>query len=121
MRAMGPMAAQDSPTPPKDEGAIVLTPEQQAIHDLALAGQSLFLTGAAGTGKSVLLRSIIRSLQAKHDPYARGGAVAVTAPTGIAGQNIAGGTIHSWAGIGLGSSPLNSFVVVSGVRFVDWG
>lgn len=32
--------------------------------------------------------------------------VAITAPTGIAGLNIGGQTIHSWAGIGLGKEPL---------------
>jgi ATP-dependent DNA helicase PIF1 len=31
--------------------------------------------------------------------------VAVTAPTGIAGLNIGGTTIHSFAGIGLGTEP----------------
>jgi len=31
--------------------------------------------------------------------------VAVTAPTGIAGLNIGGSTIHSFAGIGLGKEP----------------
>jgi ATP-dependent DNA helicase PIF1 len=31
--------------------------------------------------------------------------VAITAPTGIAGLNIGGSTIHSFAGIGLGKEP----------------
>lgn len=35
----------------------------------------------------------------------RANSVAVTAPTGIAGLNIGGSTIHSFAGIGLGKEP----------------
>jgi ATP-dependent DNA helicase PIF1 len=63
----------------------------------------LFFTGSAGTGKSVLLREIIASLRTKHG--ARTEAVAVTASTGLAGCNIGGSTIHSFAGIGLGIEP----------------
>lgn len=55
----------------------------------------------AGTGKSVLLRAIINYLHSVH-----GYDIAITAPTGIAGLNIGGQTIHSWAGIGLGKEPL---------------
>lgn len=54
----------------------------------------------AGTGKSVLLREIIRILKRKH--AAAGDAVAVTASTGIAACNIGGVTLHSFGGIGLG-------------------
>lgn len=58
-------------------------------------------TQAAGTGKSILLREIIKSLRAK---YASRGAdrVAITASTGMAAANVGGTTIHSFAGIGLG-------------------
>jgi hypothetical protein len=54
-----------------------------------------------GTGKSVLLREVIAQLrnQLSHD------AVAITASTGIAGLNIGGSTVHSFAGIGLGKEP----------------
>ena len=63
-----------------------------------LAGESVFLTGAAGTGKSFVLRYLIQELEAR----APGGGVAVTATTGIAASHVQGVTIHSWAGIGLG-------------------
>lgn len=52
-----------------------------------------------GTGKSVLLREIIRHCRGDDRP--REG-LAVTAATGIASVNIGGSTLHSWAGIGLG-------------------
>ena len=77
-----------------------LTPSQlslahQAIHPTG----NVFLTGAAGVGKSYLLLYVIEQLKLKHPGV---GAVAVTAPTGIAALHIQGQTIHSFAGIGLG-------------------
>lgn len=75
-----------------------LSSEQQAVYDLAMSGVSLFFTGSAGTGKSFLLKKLIRGLRDKHGD----GAVFVTAPTGIAACNIGGTTIHSFAGIGRG-------------------
>lgn len=51
---------------------------------------------ATGTGKSVLLREIIKTLGGPSD------FVAITASTGIAGLNIGGSTIHSWSGVRLG-------------------
>jgi len=74
-----------------------LTPEQRAAVDRAFTGENLFLTGAAGTGKSFLLRYLIQELEKRHPQ-----GVAVTASTGIAAANIGGQTLHSFAGIGLG-------------------
>ncbi|GBE86663.1 ATP-dependent DNA helicase PIF1 [Sparassis crispa] len=79
---------------------VFLSQEQQHILKLVQDGQSVFYTGSAGTGKSVLLREIIKTMKKKH-PRAID-AVAVTASTGIAACNIGGITIHSFAGIGLG-------------------
>ncbi|KAF8272917.1 hypothetical protein EI94DRAFT_105939 [Lactarius quietus] len=59
--------------------AIVLSEEQANIFAKVKKGDSVFITGPAGTGKTVLLPS-----------------------TGIASINIGGTTLHSWAGIGLG-------------------
>lgn len=58
-------------------------------------GQNVFLTGAAGSGKTFTLNSYIRSLQEK------GVATAVTASTGIAATHMNGLTLHSWAGFGI--------------------
>lgn len=55
---------------------------------------------ATGTGKSVLLREIIKTLGGGPSPT-----LGITASTGIASVNIGGTTIHSWAGIGLGQEP----------------
>lgn len=80
---------------------VFLSEEQQHVLDLVLEQQrSVFFTGSAGTGKSVLLREIISSMRKK---YAREpDRVAVTASTGLAACNVGGVTLHSFAGIGLG-------------------
>lgn len=53
----------------------------------------------SGTGKSVLLREIVKSLKETSS------VIGITASTGIASVNIGGTTVHSWAGIGLGVEP----------------
>lgn len=66
--------------------------EQFALH----TSQSFFLTGKAGTGKTTLLKKLIK--QSKKN-------VAVIAPTGVAAINAGGSTIHSFFGF-----PLKIFV-----------
>jgi hypothetical protein len=74
-----------------------LNDEQQAGALKILEGKNMFITGNAGTGKSYLLRYVIRELIQRYGEDS----VAVTAPTGIAAINLNGQTIHSFAGIGL--------------------
>ncbi|KAL6853142.1 PIF1-like helicase domain-containing protein [Trichoderma novae-zelandiae] len=77
--------------------AIHLSKEQEHVLDLVVnQGKSVFFTGPAGTGKSVLMRAIINQLRIK---YARDRErVAVTASTGLAACNIGGITLHSFSG-----------------------
>ncbi|PHH74520.1 hypothetical protein CDD82_4898 [Ophiocordyceps australis] len=85
----------------KKKVAISLSTEQQQVLDLVVnKGESVFFTGPAGTGKSVLMRAIVDELKKKYkkDPER----VAVTASTGLAACNIGGITLHSFSGIGLG-------------------
>lgn len=89
--------------------AISLSSEQQQVLNLVVnEKKSVFFTGPAGTGKSVLLRAIIAELKKKwaRDPER----LSVTASTGLAACNIGGQTLHSFAGIGLGKEDVPSLV-----------
>src|SRR3990167_10393490 len=72
--------------------------QQNEALDLLKMGKNVFLTGAAGTGKTYLLNQYINYLK---DNHVR---VAITASTGIAATHIQGTTIHSWSGIGVSVS-----------------
>ncbi|CAK9103175.1 Regulator of nonsense transcripts 1 homolog [Durusdinium trenchii] len=72
-------------------GGALLTKAQQTVVDLVLRGHNVFLTGAAGSGKSVVLEAV--NHQAKRQ-------VALTAATGGAALLIGGETTHAWAGLG---------------------
>ncbi len=61
-------------------------------------GKNVFLTGAAGSGKTHTLRAYISYLEEKGIP------VAVTASTGIAATHLGGVTIHAWSGLGIKDS-----------------
>lgn len=60
-----------------------------------MRGDSVFLTGAPGAGKTYVLNQFI------HLAKQAGKNVAVTASTGIAATHIGGTTIHSWSGLGI--------------------
>jgi ATP-dependent DNA helicase PIF1 len=92
------------PTPVVAVEPVFLSEEQKSILAAVVEeGKSIFFTGSAGTGKSVLMKSIITRLRNMHakEPDR----VAVTASTGLAAVNIDGTTLHSFAGIGLGKEP----------------
>ncbi|MBI3420454.1 MAG: AAA family ATPase [Candidatus Sungbacteria bacterium] len=71
---------------------------QHEALEIMKMGRSVFLTGAAGSGKTFLLNEYIRFLRAHAIP------VAVTASTGIAATHMNGITLHSWAGFGVRES-----------------
>lgn len=68
---------------------------QKTALDILKLGHTVFLTGAAGAGKSYALREYISYLKKHGIKYA------VTASTGIASTHIGGTTIHAWSGIGI--------------------
>lgn len=68
---------------------------QDEAFDLLKMGKNIFLTGAAGSGKTYLLNKYIKYLKENEVM------VAVTASTGIAATHLQGNTIHSWSGIGV--------------------
>ena len=99
--------AKDGPRKSKQKESLAkvfLSDEQRLVMKMVSEDtKSVFFTGSAGTGKSVLLREIIQEL---HRKYKREpDRVAVTASTGLAACNIGGVTLHSFAGIGLGKEP----------------
>ncbi len=73
--------------PVKDLSAINLSPEQANLFNvLEKTTANVFITGKAGTGKSVLLQYFKRNSRKN---------VLVCAPTGVAALNVGGQTIHS--------------------------
>jgi thymidine kinase len=88
----------------------MLSMQQKQVIEAFEEGKNLFVTGAAGSGKSYLLHYLKRH-------YEHLG-LAITASTGIAAVNIAGATIHSWAGIGLANMPVEQIIEnLFGARF----
>ncbi|KAK6095234.1 hypothetical protein MT418_8634 [Batrachochytrium dendrobatidis] len=71
----------------------MLSDEQQEIMDLVEAGENVYFSGKAGSGKTQLIRHIVTKMRLK------GFTVAVTAPTGIAASLIGGRTLHSFIGL----------------------
>lgn len=72
---------------------IKLGDEQKCVYNLMNnSNENLFITGKAGTGKSVLLQYFVRHTSKQ---------VAVVAPTGVAALNVGGQTIHSFFSMGL--------------------
>jgi hypothetical protein len=72
--------------------------QQDEALNLLKMGKNVFLTGAAGAGKTYLLNQYINYLKANNV------VVAITASTGIAATHLQGTTIHSWSGIGVKDS-----------------
>ncbi|MFT6332174.1 MAG: ATP-dependent DNA helicase PIF1 [Lentimonas sp.] len=70
--------------------------QKQAVYEIE-DGNSVFISGSAGTGKSYLLQY----LKANYGDHG----LHITASTGIAAVNVGGQTLHSWAAIGLGNLP----------------
>ncbi len=82
-----------------------LSREQKEAFDAILEGESIFLTGPGGTGKSFLIQTIMEEI-----PKLTGKTVAVTAMTGCAALLLGkyAKTLHGWAGIGLGRGTAQS-------------
>ena len=68
---------------------------QDEAFDILAMGQNVFLTGAAGSGKTFLINRFIKHC------HEHGIGIAITASTGIAATHIGGMTIHSWSGLGI--------------------
>ncbi len=83
-----------------------LNTEQRVAYNMMLSGKSMFLTGPGGTGKTFLIDKYFTKATQIYG-YSR---VAKTSTTGISALNINGRTIHSWAGIGLGTEDVDTII-----------
>ncbi|CAI5441752.1 unnamed protein product [Caenorhabditis angaria] len=83
-------------SPDAHKNRFELTDEQKSVVRAVVQNrENVFFTGSAGTGKSVILQRIIEMLPAS--------TTFITAATGVAACQIGGITLHSFAGIGVGS------------------
>ncbi|MFH0804346.1 MAG: helix-turn-helix domain-containing protein [Candidatus Zambryskibacteria bacterium] len=71
---------------------------QKEALDILKTGRNVFLTGAAGSGKTYVLCEYINYLRNL------GANIGITASTGIAATHMGGTTIHSWSGVGIRDS-----------------
>jgi ATP-dependent exoDNAse (exonuclease V) alpha subunit len=70
-----------------------LTTDQNQALQKMLGGDNVFLTGAAGTGKSTVVRAFAQAVSAKTFP--------LLASTGVAAVLVGGRTFHSFFGLGI--------------------
>lgn len=66
-----------------------LSKNQQLFINHVLDGDNVFLTGKAGTGKTFVVKEVIRQLKENKKN------IVAIAPTGVAANNVGGQTIHS--------------------------
>ena len=98
----------------KCTSGLPLSAEQTKVLQMVKAGESVFFTGSAGTGKSYLLKRIISSLPPD--------TTFATASTGAAASLIGGTTLHAFAGIGTGNGTLEHCISLASreSRAVTW-
>lgn len=72
--------------------------KQTEALEILKMGHNVFLTGAAGSGKTYVLNQYLDYLRKHHVD------VGITASTGIAATHMNGVTIHSWSGLGIRDS-----------------
>ena len=71
---------------------------QRTCLERVVAGENVFFTGGAGTGKTFVLQRCVAALRAM------GLAVSVTATTRLAAASVGGVSLHAFAGVGLAQS-----------------
>ncbi len=79
--------------PANNHAGVMLTPCQERAWTLLQGKENVFLTGAAGTGKSFLLREFLEGKPSALFP--------VVASTGVSAILVGGRTFHSFFGIGI--------------------
>ena len=82
---------------------VTFNKNQKLALEAMIDGKNIFLTGPSGTGKSFLI-NYFKDLVKKHKN------IAITSTTGISALLIGGTTLHSFLGIGLGSSTVEEMI-----------
>lgn len=91
------------------QAILQLDEDQLKVFQAAMKGESILITGVAGTGKSQIVRAI-RSVSSPDR-------MAVTASTGAAAAMVGGSTINSFLGMGTGRENVEVyFSIVYGLR-----
>lgn len=93
--------------------------QQQEIFNKYLNGENIFITGPGGTGKTYLIKEIVKHAKENNKSYK------VCALTGCAAILLECGatTLHAFAGVGLAAGPVNQVVdrvVKNKHRKVNW-
>jgi len=80
--------------------SIILNKRQQLVYTLITQGKNVFITGGGGVGKSEVVKSF-------YNQYKNNKIIAITSTTGASALLIGGTTLHSYLGIGLGTSSVD--------------
>ena len=79
---------------------IKLTKKQNDAFNMMVKGESVFITGPGGVGKTSLIKLFVRI-------YKQNKIIGLTSTTGISALLFGGSTLHSYLGIGLGQGSVD--------------
>jgi ATP-dependent DNA helicase PIF1 len=84
---------------------MLTTIQSNALHAI-MSGLNVFITGVAGSGKSLIIKTYINNMK-NSNPSKR---IAVTSTTGMSAVLIGGQTLHSYTGIGIGDNTIEKII-----------
>jgi ATP-dependent DNA helicase PIF1 len=82
-----------------------LSDKQQIAFDIVSRGENIFITSAAGGGKSYFIKTVYKQFKESKN-------IAITSTTGTSAILINGVTLYSYLGIGLGNSDVSSLFLM---------
>jgi len=80
-----------------------LNKKQQEAYDYLSSGKSVFLTGPAGVGKTLIIKRFRRDFESMRN-------IAITSTTGTSALLLNGSTLHSYLGIGCGTDMIENLI-----------